>query len=89
MDLINKEIKEDSRKQKSENRNEKIIEFIIKSGLIKKERDTNQNLIRVSKLSRDRFNHNIKSYPDSGDPLSLLDGCLKFCEILSNMKDVK
>jgi len=86
LDDIEKYIEKKEGKLDRNNKTEKIIEFIVKNKLIEKQRETNRYLIRVSKLARDRFSHNIKSYPDAGDPLSLLDGCLKFVEILSKLK---
>lgn len=85
-DLLEKHIEKNKGKIEREKRTEKIIEFIIKNDLVKKHRETNQYLLKISKMSRNRFNHNIKSNPDSGDPLSLLDGCLKIVEILSNFE---
>ena len=86
LDAVEKHIEKTEGKLDRKNKTEKIIEFIVKNKLIEKQRETNQYLIKVSKLARDRFSHNIKSYPDAGDPLSLLDGCLKFVEILSKLR---
>ena len=71
---------------KEENKTDQIIDYILENKLIDKHDETRTYLIRIMRLARNRYSHNIKEYPDSGDPLSLLDGCLKFIKILSKMK---
>ncbi len=85
LDEILNHIKEVKKEVKNGDKIGQIIDFILEKKLIDKHDETRTYLIRISRLARNRFSHNIKSYPDSGDPLSLLDGCLKFVEILSKI----
>lgn len=89
LDEISDQIVEKKGEIKKENKTKQIVEYILENKLIDKHDETRTYLVRIMKLARNRYSHDIKIYPDSGDPLSLLDGCLKFMKILSKMKKIK